>query len=252
MIKTNKVILHIPHASTFIPSYEGLVANKEELDHEIKILTDWFTGELFDLPFAQIIAPFSRVFCDVERFPDVSAELMSRCGMGMCYTHFDDGRLMRVVTPELRDRIKSNYYDPHHRQLEKLVAESLSNNDKVLIIDCHSFPDIPLERDLQKKMPRPDFCIGTDDFHTPQNIADYAYDYFANKGYDVRINDPYSGTVIPKKFYKTEENVYGIMIEVNRKLYMHRSQNGIARGADYQIINTLIKEFLRVFSSQRH
>ena len=252
MLMAAQIILHIPHASDYIPCMDGYLVDRGQLFNEIMHLTDWYTDDLFDLQFPKIIAQFSRVFCDVERFADDSAEVMSQCGMGMCYTHFDDGRLMRVVTPELRERIKKNYYDPHHRQLEKLVDESLANHGKALIIDCHSFPDIPLERDLQKNLPRPDFCIGTNDFHTPPSIAGYAYEYFANKGYDVRFNDPYSGTVIPKKFYRTERNVCGIMIEVNRKLYMHHDQNGISRSSDYKKISILIKEFLKDFSSQTH
>lgn len=132
MAKSMDIILHIPHASTYIPFYEGFVANKKEIDGEINNLTDWFTDELFDLPLAKIVAPFSRVFCDVERFPDDSVEIMSKYGMGMCYTHFDDGRLMRNVTPEIRNRIKDDFYNPHHRQLEEIVFESLSQNGKVI------------------------------------------------------------------------------------------------------------------------
>jgi len=244
MLMAAQIILHIPHASDYVPCMDGYLVDRGQLFNEIMHLTDWYTDDLFDLPFPKIIAPFSRVLCDVERFADDSAEVMSRCGMGMCYTHFDDGRLMRVVTPELRDRIKNNFYDPHHLQLQKLVDESLANNGKVLIIDCHSFPDKPLNRDLHKEMPRPDFCIGTDYFHTPQNIVDYAFEYFANKGYDVRINDPYSGKVIPKKFYKTEPNVYGIMIEVNRNLYMNFKNGKIVKKSNLRNIKRLLENLI--------
>lgn len=47
-----------------------------------------------------------------------------------------------------------------------IVTEKLKERDKVLIIDCHSFPDKPMNRDLIQESPRPDFCIGTDKFHT--------------------------------------------------------------------------------------
>ncbi len=134
MTKTSSIILHIPHSSTHIPFYDGFIANKEEIDCEVNILTDWFTDEIFDMPFTRIVTPFSRIFCDVERFPDDSEEVMSNYGMGSCYTHFDNGKLMRVVSPQLRKRIKNYFYDQHHRQLKKLVDESLFNSGKALIM----------------------------------------------------------------------------------------------------------------------
>ena len=93
MGKSTQIVLHIPHASDYVPCMDGYVVGREDLINEIMLLTDWFTDELFDLPYVKVIAPFSRVFCDVERFPDDSAEVMSECGMGMCYTHFDDGTI---------------------------------------------------------------------------------------------------------------------------------------------------------------
>jgi len=209
MEKTTQIVLHIPHASDYVPCTDGYVAGREDLINEITLLTDWFTDELFDLPYARVIAPFSRVFCDVERFPDDSSEVMSRCGMGMCYTHFDDGKLMRNVSPELKNKIKSLYYDQHHKWLESAVEKSLSENGKALIIDCHSFPDIPPNRDLQRELPRPDFCIGTDDFHTPENIADQAYEFIASRGLELKFNNPYSGTMIPMKYFKKDSQGSG-------------------------------------------
>jgi N-formylglutamate amidohydrolase len=36
----------------------------------------------------------------------------------------------------------------------------------------------------------------------------------------VELNNPYSGCIIPSEFYETEKNVKGIMIEINKRLYM--------------------------------
>ncbi|QIA06473.1 N-formylglutamate amidohydrolase [Draconibacterium halophilum] len=64
-----QLILHIPHASTQIPDYTGFLLSSEALQEEILKLTDWYTDELFaNKRDEAIIAPFSRVFCDVERF----------------------------------------------------------------------------------------------------------------------------------------------------------------------------------------
>ena len=44
-------------------------------------------------------------------------------------------------------------------------------DDHCLIIDGHSFPALPLPYELNQRAFRPDFCIGTDDFHTPEELV---------------------------------------------------------------------------------
>ena len=249
-IKQN-IILHIPHSSINIPSTDGYIAIESDFINEINLLTDWFTDELFDLPYPKIISPCSRIFCDVERFPDDSLEIMSQFGMGMCYSHFDNGKLMRTVTSKLREKIKSDYYDTHHKQLEFMTSDTLSRNGKAIIIDCHSYPDKPLMRDLNKDTPRPDFCLGTDDYHTPSNLTINIKDYLINKGYSVKINNPYSGTLIPLKYYQKEKKVIGIMIEVNRKLYMSDINGRILRNEGFNTIKTLISNVVDEIVSKK-
>ena len=85
MIET--FILNIPHSSYVIPDYEGFI--KERIAHEINLLTDHSTEEIFDIEgVTQVICDFSRVFCDVERFSDDEKEPMAALGMGMAYTSY--------------------------------------------------------------------------------------------------------------------------------------------------------------------
>jgi N-formylglutamate deformylase len=241
------LILHIPHASIHIPNYDGFVSTKEIIQNELNLLTDWYTEELFDLSYHKVIAPFSRIFCDVERFSDDNLEIMSSVGMGMCYTHTDSGKPMRVVNEELRTRIKWDNYDKHHSKLNELTTQILNEHGKVLIVDCHSFSDIPFQRDMNKELPRPDFCIGTDSFHTPIELVESAKEFLESHGYIVEINRPYSGTIIPSKFYKVDENVMGIMIEVNRRLYL---EEGLHRNDKFILkLRKLISELISMLNS---
>ena len=94
----NTIILHIPHASTQIPFYDGYVVKKEEIEAEQLIHTDWYTDDLFQSNNTKpIIARFSRLFCDPERFEDDSVEVMSSGGMGVLYEKKDNGERLRVV-----------------------------------------------------------------------------------------------------------------------------------------------------------
>jgi len=240
------ILLHIPHSSPYIPFYDGFIAGKQAINDEINQLTDWFTDELFNLPVPKIVTPFSRVFCDVERFDDDALEIMSRKGMGMYYTHLDNGGLMRDVNPDLRARIKSEFYDPHHKTLEALTSELLQKYGNATVIDCHSFPDLPPIRDLSQDTPRPDFCLGTDDFHTPKELYLPVQELLSNLGYRVHINSPYSGTMIPLKYYQRNKSVKGLMIEVNRKLFMTNLNGVISKTQSFESIRELIKNIFQV------
>ena len=91
-----KLVLHIPHSSIEIPLLDGYVSSHDEIQQEIIKLTDWYTDDLFDSQVDdKIVTPFSRIFCDVERFADDDLEVMSKFGMGVLYEKFDNGNLRK-------------------------------------------------------------------------------------------------------------------------------------------------------------
>src|SRR4051812_5711220 len=101
-----KVILHIPHSSVHIPFFDGYIVTGEEIKAEQLLLTDWYTDDLFQFGCAiPVIADFSRVFCDVERFEDDALEMMAISGMGVLYQKKDNGDRLRIINKELRERI---------------------------------------------------------------------------------------------------------------------------------------------------
>lgn len=210
------MILHIPHSSINTLGKSFMC----DVTREIERMTDIKTDSLFAHPFATVVKfPISRLICDVERFEDDAMELMAEKGMGVCYITNSFGQPLREVTDIERNEIITTYYKPHHELLYETVQAELSSSDKSLIIDCHSFQNIPLPHEGSQKQPRPDICIGTDDFHTPKDLAKSAIEYFISCGYSVCENDPFSGTMIPMRHYKSNQSVHGLMIEVNRDLY---------------------------------
>jgi N-formylglutamate deformylase len=240
-----QLILHIPHSSPSIPCKDGFKIADTILDDEILKLTDWHTDDLFSsAQDITVLAPFSRIFCDVERFQDDNKEAMARFGMGVLYKKTGGGDAMRCVTPELRARILDNYYEPHHRALTAAVKDQLDRWSFAMIIDCHSFPDKPLMRSLNKQTPRPDFNIGTDAFHTPADLVKLSEAFFREKGYSVGIDWPYHGSVTPTEFYQKNPNVSSIMLEVNRKLYLKENSN--KKSNDYAHIKRLVRDFLQL------
>jgi N-formylglutamate amidohydrolase len=236
------LILHIPHAATNIPLMEGYYS-PDNLEKEILKLTDWYTEDLFHSPSnISIQATFSRIFCDVERFYEDDKEVMSKFGMGALYSKYDNGEDLRLVTPGLREKVLSEYYWPHHQNLFKAVASQLKAFNSCLIIDCHSFPDNPFKSSINKRLDRPDFNIGTDSFHTPHLLVEKAKEYFKDLGYTLGIDWPYSGSMVPAEYYKTNKNVNSIMLEVNRRLYLKKNTN--IKSDNYYKIKEAIQEFL--------
>jgi N-formylglutamate amidohydrolase len=216
---TNELIFHIPHSSTIIPYFTGYV-DICKISDEMDLLTDSLANLIFDIKnVSKLVTPFSRIFCDVERLDD-SIEPCYKSGHGFFYTHYDNGELMRTDIDGIKSDIFKNYYLVHQDRLNKIVEEKLKNFGKAIIIDCHTFSDQPFKSDLDQSMPRPDICIGTDDYHTPIGMEYYLVNKFEALGYVVKLNSPYDGVMIPLNHYKSNKDVQGVLIEINRKLYI--------------------------------
>lgn len=244
----NKLVFHIPHSSIEIPLLEGYVSNQEQINQEIIKLTDWYTDDLFESEQdVKIIAPFSRIFCDVERFADDDLEVMAKAGMGVLYEKFDNGDLLRMVTPELKEFVLKDYYWDHHNRLAQVVQERLKKFNSCLIVDCHSFPSSPLTRALVQEYETPDFNIGTDPFHTPTYLIEASKDFFQSKGYSLGVDTPYSGSIVPMEFYQKDQRVSSIMLEINRRMYLNEPTNEKSEG--YSKTKGIIQDYIKLLKS---
>lgn len=240
----NKIILHIPHSSINVPLKDGYVVDQNTLEKEILKLTDWYTDDLFYSNEDEMVkAEFSRIFCDPERFPDDSQEIMAQYGMGVLYEKNDDGETIRKVTSGLKEKVLTEFYWKHHEKLTEAVNSQINLFGKALIIDCHSYPNTPLKRDLDKNPNRPDFCIGTDSYHTPVKLIDLSISFFENEGYTLGIDWPYTGSIVPLEHYHKNKNVQTIMLEINRALYLKAPTN--EKSERYSEIKRVTAEFIK-------
>ena len=217
------ILIHIPHSSYLIPEkYKDIFFLKEDdLRQEQIKMSDSYTDELFNVKaIKKHIFPISRLVCDVERFRDENDEEMAKQGMWVCYTKTSDCKPLKIVDDKHKQEILKLYYDKHHSLFESQVEKMLKEYQHCLIIDAHSFSSTPLPYELHSQYFRPDICIGTDDFHTPKEVAEYFYNAFSELGYKVGINNPFCGTIVPLKYYNKNNNVHSVMLEINRCLYM--------------------------------
>ena len=236
------IVLHIPHASKNIPDeyLKYFTLSKKDLEIELLKMTDHFTDELFDVSYDnihQLKFPISRLLVDVERFEKDELEPMSKVGMGCIYEKTHDGKSLKLVK-DIKDELINKFYKTHHENFTKIVDAKLIKNNKVLIIDCHSFPKHPLPYELNQEMDRPEICIGTDNFHTSEKLKNLFGELFEGLNFTVKYNEPFKGSIVPLKFYNKEIRVQSIMIEVRRDLYMNE-QSGEKNGYFVEIQNKL-------------
>lgn len=244
-----KIILHIPHSASNIPLKEGYILEEKILENEILKLTDWHTKDLYSSNESErIVFEYSRIFCDPERFSDDSKEQMAKVGMGVLYEKTDDGETMRIISKELRNKILNEYYFKHHSKLNDAVKEQLKLNNRALILDCHSFPDIPMKRSLHKVVPRPDFNIGTDKFHTPKRLIDISTDFFKQNNFTLGIDYPFSGSIVPIEYYQKNKKVESIMLEINRKLYLKQGKN--EKSENYEKTKKIVQEYIELLKNE--
>ncbi len=242
------LLLHLPHSSTTLPFKDGYCVSDAKLNQEILKVTDWFTDDLFENEIdISIKALFSRIFCDTERFADDGQEIMAQRGRGVLYVKTDDGELLRHVSKDLRSRILKDYYWKHHDLFSENVKIQLEQFGTSTIVDCHSFPSIPLKSALDQSLVRPDFNIGTDEFHTPKKVIDMSIEFFEKTGYSLGVDTPYSGTIVPMSYYRKNPNVHSIMLEINRNLYLKEPTNEKSDG--YEETKKVVQEFLNLIRS---
>lgn len=222
------VVLHVPHDSTEIPLSvrDQFLLDDVELANEIRRMTDHHTFALFagDYAGATVVrAPVSRLVVDVERFEDDGLEPMAARGMGAIYTVTSGLQpLRRILNPSEREALLATYYQPHHNKLAAAVTTALAHYGQCLVLDCHSFPEVALpyeRRDPQEK--RPDICLGTDEFHTSEALVSAFVAVFEKAGFQVAVNNPFVGALVPSSRYRKDPRVSAIMVEVNRGLYLN-------------------------------
>lgn len=243
-----KLVLHIPHSSTKIPLLDGYVSTQNKIQEEIIKLTDWYTDDLFDSEVDyKIVTPFSRIFCDVERFADDELEVMSKFGMGSLYEKLDNGNQLRIVSAKLKSEVLKDYYWKHHNRFNDVVKNHLNEIESCLILDCHSFPSSPFNCALVQDNNTPDFNIGTDPYHTPSYLIEASQEFFKSRGLSLGIDTPYSGSIVPIEYYQKDQRVSSIMLEVNRRMYLNEPSN--EKSTSYITTKKIVQEYMDLLRS---
>ena len=125
-------------------------------------------------------------------------------------------RLLSVT--EIAARI-AGYHRPYHDELEAMLAEMHARFGGVWHINAHSMK--ALGRKQGKSIPRDDFVLGDLEGEScDPDFTTFVAETLRGYGYTVRINHPFKGAELVKRFGRPKEGRHSLQIEVNRGLYM--------------------------------
>lgn len=243
-MKYKKIIVHVPHTSLKLPKnfFNQIIIEKKELKSFNLFMCDRYVDKFIPLNIKKIKFKYSRIFCDVERFKDDNKEEMAKKGMGICYTKDNKHKKFINYDKDYKAKVISNYYDKHHNKLDDVSKNIVSKYGIAYIVDLHSFSDRQV-KDLFDIEDTPDICLGIDNDFCDKKILKFTKNYFEDKGYTVKINFPYRGTLVPNYFYeRKDKHIKSLMIEINKRLYLKENLKSIK---NYNKIKRLIKKYFK-------
>ena len=220
------VIVHAPHGGLSIPdAVRGeFVVGDDELAAEVLALTDHRVDEftrraLRDVPASAVIDRLSRFVVDVERFPGPEEE-KNAVGMGVLYTHGTRRQLIRSI-PDAERAGYMAFFDAYSATLTGLVDRALARHGRAVIIDVHSYPTHRQPHELHADEPRPQLCVGYDDFHMTPPLRAVVADAFAD--FEQGDNETFHGSYVPLPHYLQDARVQSVMLEIRRDQYMNET-----------------------------
>lgn len=192
--KAGDLIIHVPHASMFIPDdvWSEFLVPRTQVEDEASASADLHTDEMARQawPQAKIIqAQVSRIVVDVERYEDDSNEEMSAVGRGVFYTHDRHHIKIRECLPKRRrEDLLTRYYRSHWQELRAQAAGAI-------LIDLHTYPVEPWPIERNAVGARPEIDIGFTEGLTPLSWVAALTEHFRLHGYEVGHNSPYVGVI---------------------------------------------------------
>jgi N-formylglutamate deformylase len=214
-------LVHLPHSGTDIPNefMDDYCLSENELRDNIYQYADQYTDELFHgllHTFDGVKSDYSRLFFDPERFADDTQEEMhKKYRLGWFY---ENAILSKKPLRNTENKnIIKQYFDSHHKELNKKTQQKLTAFGKCSVIDCHSFSN---ERYWfhDPNLHLPDICIGFEEAHVDEELVSIIKDEF--KEYEIGVNTPYAGSLVPTDYWGKDFRVKSVMIEINKKLYL--------------------------------
>ena len=193
-----------------------------------------------------LYALFPRTYIDVNRSLDdldvslidgqwplpVAPSTFTQHGIGLIWR--DVGVDGPIYAGKLKQEevLKRIYYcwRPYHERLGQLIEQAHARFGISYHINCHSMPSRDEGAALSPRKPRTDFVLGDRNGTTSEgDFVRLVRDVLVEQGYQVAINEHYTGAELVRRFGNPQAGRNSLQIEINRRLYMDevtRARNG--------------------------
>lgn len=241
------LVFDSPHSGTVYPRDFGFTAPGEI----VRTAEDTHVDALFaaapDHGAPLLIAHFPRSYIDTNRHPDdLDPELIdgawpgrvapgekTRLGIGLVRRLAQPGIPMydrKLPVAAVRHRIDT-YYLPYHDELGRIIDALHARFGAVWHVNCHSMASRGSDITPDGNAARADFVLGDRDGTTcAAGFTDAVARFLGGMGYDVKINDPYKGAEIVRRYADPPQRRHSLQIEINRALYMNEKTRARSPG----------------------
>lgn len=231
------LVFDSPHSGTEYPEDFRYACPLEILRRAEDTWVDELYASAPDHGATLIGALFPRAYLDVNRDPaDIDEALLDAPWPGELRpsekTRLGQGLVRRLAEPQLpvydrklgveevQHRIRT-YYTPYHETLEAVLDRLHGKFGVVWHVNCHSMPERGNAMSSDPDAARAEFVLGDRDGTTcAPEFTDFVRRVLVGRGYDVKVNDPYKGVEIVRRYGRPAEGRHSLQIEVNRRLYM--------------------------------
>ncbi|MDB5364883.1 MAG: N-formylglutamate amidohydrolase [Rhodospirillales bacterium] len=194
---------------------------------------------------ALLAASFPRSYVDANRAEDDLDPLLvepafagrlkpsekSRVGMGLIRRVAKPGQPLykrRLGASEVERRL-ADFWRPYHAALERVIEDRARRFGAVWFVDCHSMPSAS---PVGATWERPDFVLGDrDGTSCDPSFRELLRLALTEMGYSVRVNDPYKGVELVRRWGRPRDGFHALQLEINRRLYM--DERTLERSAGY-------------------
>jgi N-formylglutamate amidohydrolase len=235
------VVFDSPHSGTDYPDDFGTIAPLSILRRS----EDAFVDELFAAAPRHgaplIAARFPRIYIDPNRdltdldpamldgaWPDpLVPSRKTELGVGLVWRIMPpDSRLYdRLLSvAEVRTRIE-RCWKPYHHAVATAIDQTHRRFGKVWHVNCHSMPAMGNAASEDGPVPRAEFVLGDRDGTTCEaDFTAFVAGALRDMGYDVKINEPYKGVELVRRYSDPARGRHSLQLEINRKLYMDEAR----------------------------
>ncbi len=243
------VVFDSPHSGTEWP------ANFASSAPQAALLSTWdaFVDELWAHAPAHgatlLAARFPRAFIDVNRAeddidPTLLAEPWPTPLATTDYSRRGMGLIRRLALPDMpmyekplsvadvEKRIRT-LYRPYRRMLKQRLDHLRARHGAVWHVNCHSMKSRGNRMNVDAGKRRPDIVVSDRDGLTAASaFTRWTADWFSNRGFTVKVNDPYRGGDLIVTHGDPSQGRHSIQIEINRALYLDEAAFTRSAGFD--------------------